>query len=65
MFRLITPEIAAQIEQVMLRENRAGELWRQLPGGVHHHYRSTPGKRSVFSFEPVIATMRILHLYLP
>ncbi|MCJ7859092.1 Fic family protein [Corynebacterium kalidii] len=38
MFCLITPEIATQIEQIMLRENRARELWRQLPGGVHHHY---------------------------
>lgn len=38
MFCLVTPEIAAQIEQIMLRENQARGLWSQLPGGVRHHY---------------------------
>lgn len=38
MFCLVTPEIAVHIEQIMVLENRARELWSRLPGGVRHHY---------------------------
>ncbi|MGP5929740.1 Fic family protein [Corynebacterium glyciniphilum] len=38
MFCLVTPEIAVHIEQIMVLENRARELWNRLPRGVRHHY---------------------------